>query len=655
MDRDRTDGERGVKRLRGAIAIIALSMILIGQTMLFTEPIKQDIGIPASFWLSLAGIFILVIGLALRPPKFLVTFFDRLPLDGAVPWVLAAVLLSALAAFSMVQFQKVARINYGPVIMLWFASIGCYITAFSKGIPRIHVKTWWKENRTEILLAGGMTLLAFLVRFYRLGDIPRVINGDEGLIGLAAQSTSQGQMANPFALFENFGGLYLLAINTLFSLLGTSIFSLRLLPAAGGVLAIPAVYLLSREIAGKRVALISAALLAFSHAHIHFSRTAAVAYIQGTWLVPLELYFLLSGLKNRSAWRTAIGGCLLAVHFSIYLSAQIVVGILIVYLVLSLILFRTWIKTAARQVFVFWGGFLIALLPEAVFASQNTSEFFARLNADGTFQSGWLEQTMSLTGKGAVQILAERVIHAFLSLIYYPAFDFYGSPVPILTLVGAALFLIGMGIAIWRFRSPEYLLLNCYFWGFTFAIGIFALPPTADSYRMLAALPAALIMAAAALDQILHLVGLGWSTSRPAYAAITLFTIASLGFYNLWVYYGDFAGRCMYADSTVTRFASYLGSYARKVGAEDTVYLLSDDLYRYGTHASVDFLSGRHPIINLMESIDTLKTSPGEVIIANPNRFDELRNWVKSNPGGEMKYIYDCTNLIMITYSIPQR
>ena len=655
MDEEKADTERGVKRLRGAIALIGLSMVLIGQTIIFTEPFKKDTGIPASLWVSLAGIIILVIGLALRPPKFLVTFFDRIPLGGATPWVIAAILLSALAAFSMVQFQKVARINYGPILMLWFASIGCYIAAFARGISGIHFKTWWKENHTEILLVSGVTLLALIVRFYGLGNIPKVINGDEGLIGLAAQSTNQSPLANPFALFENFGGLYLQAINTAFNAFGISIFSLRLFPAIAGIMAIPSVYILAREIAGKRIALISIALLALSHAHIHFSRTAAVGYIQGTWLVPLELYFFLTGLKYRSSWRAAVGGCLLAIHFSIYLSGQIVVGVIIVYLILSLILFHTLVKTAVRQIAVFWAGFLIALLPEVIYASQNMNEFAARLNSDGTFQSGWLQETMTLTGKGALQILAERVVHAFMSLIYYPAFDFYGSPIPMLSLVGATLFLIGMGIALWRFRSPEYLMLNCYFWGFTFAIGIFALPPTADSYRMLTVLPAALIMAAIALDQILQMVGVGWSTSRMAYGAITLFTVASLGFYNLWVYYGDFAGRCMYADSMVTRFASYLGSYARQVGDEESIYLLSDDLYRYGTHASVDFLSGGHPIANVTDPVSTLKVTPGEVIIASPSRFEELTNWVTTNPGGDMKYIYDCQNLIMITYHIPQR
>jgi asparagine N-glycosylation enzyme membrane subunit Stt3 len=113
-----------------------------------------------------------------------------------------------------------------------------------------------------------------------------------------------------------------MSITGVIGFFGPTMFSLRFLPAIGGTLAIPAVYLLAREIAGKRIALTAATLLAFAHAHIHFSRTAAVAYIYGTWFIPLELYFLLSGLKNRSAWKAAIGGCLLAFHFSIYISAH---------------------------------------------------------------------------------------------------------------------------------------------------------------------------------------------------------------------------------------------------------------------------------------------------------------------------------------------
>ncbi len=88
------------------------------------------------------------------------------------------------------------------------------------------------------------------------------------------------------------------------------------------------------------------------------------------------------------------------------------------------------------------------VIPSAVYILGHPNDFVARLNIDGTFQSGWLKSAMALSGHSAVRVLAERDLHAFMSLIYYPAFDFYGSTLPMLTLFTAALFLLGLGISL---------------------------------------------------------------------------------------------------------------------------------------------------------------------------------------------------------------
>jgi hypothetical protein len=49
-----------------------------------------------------------------------------------------------------------------------------------------------------------VSLFAAAIRFYRLGEMPRVLDGDEGRVGLFALSTVAGDLANPFALWENF-------------------------------------------------------------------------------------------------------------------------------------------------------------------------------------------------------------------------------------------------------------------------------------------------------------------------------------------------------------------------------------------------------------------------------------------------------------------
>lgn len=640
--------------IRTILILAGILITVLGQILLYTTPIDNAVAIPSAMWLSLAGVGLFAIAQFLQPIPILQRIMARFAQNPPTGWVLFALLLTILAAIASYLFEKYALNNFIPVVSFWLLGALCYILAFvsDKTFQR-DWKRWFLECRWELFWLGLISILGLALRFYKLGELPRIIDGDAALIGLFAQETRAGSLANPFALWENIGALYLQIINFFMTWFGASPFSLRLLPAIGGSLAILTTYLFARQVAGKRVALITAALLAISHTHIHFSRIVAVSYIQGTWLIPLELYFLLSGLEKRSSWRTATGGVLLAIHMSIYISAQITLGILLIYTLVALFWLKNDFRPAWRQMLIFFGGFLIAFIPEASYMFRQPNEFLNRINQDGTFSSAWLANEVALTGKSTAQILLERVVHAFLSLIYYPAIDFYGSSVPVLSFTSAVLFLLGLGYILFRARSLKLLLLNGYFWGITFAVGIFALPPSADSYRMLMALPAALLIAAIGLDQIFIKLGMSWESKPFNYAAITSMLLASLLVFNLWVYFFDFVGRCRYGGDPQTRFASYLGDYVNSVSSESTVYLLSDDVFRYGTHASVDFLTHKRPITNIPDPLSSVTPVTGETIIASPNRIDELRTWVHEHPGGELHFKYDCEKTILLGYQIP--
>jgi hypothetical protein len=645
-----------IQNVRRFVAFIGLYIILVSQFLVFSKPVEETLLLPPYTWLALIGIFFLVFSRFLKATPLLKKYSERRFFSDRVFWIVAGVLFSALGALATFFFATYTRVNYIPVITVWLLGAGSYMYAFLQAGERavfVSVQDWFKKHRTEIILVLLITVAAFAVRFYKLGDVPRVLDGDEGAVGLTAQLTNEGVLSNPFALWDNFGALYLQLINFSLKIFGINAFALRLIPAIGGVLAIPSIYLLGRQIGGWRVGLIAAFLIAFSHSHIHFSRIASVAYIQGAWLAPLELYLLLSGLEKRQAWRTALGGVLLAIHFSVYLTAQIVAGMLVVYVVLGFLFYRDWFKSRAQQVAAFFGGFFITILPAGLYYFQQPNEFMNRLNKDGTFQSGWLENTMLATGQSAVEVLFGRVTHAFLSLIYYPALDFYGSPAPMLSMISTVMFLAGLGIALWRLKNPAYLLLNGYFWAATVAVGLFAVPPGADSYRMLMALPAAMIMAALGLEEILEMFGITWQTKRVAYGVSVGIIFASLMAFNLWTYYFDFAGRCRFASDTAGRFASYLGSQVAEIDSEEQIYLLSDAIFIHGTHPSSFFLSKSRQIQNFNEPIDQLNPVSGEVIIAPPSRIEELELWARANPGGDLRYQYDCTDPILLLYQVP--
>jgi hypothetical protein len=643
------------KKMRGIFTFVAILLIMIGQIFVYTSPVQEDVLFPPAIWISVAGIVLFIVTYLYRPTQSVQNLFARFQFSRTALWITTALVLSLLAVLTMILFEKQQRTNFIPVLTFWLFAAVCYIAGFSKDTPTVSQGwAWLKQHRYELLGIGLVTLLAFGLRFYKLGEIPKVVNGDEGRLGVAALSTNVLPFANPFALWENFGAFYLQAVNFSLYLFGISSFSLRLAAAIGGTLAIPALYLLARQIGGRRIAFIAAFLLAVSHTHTHFSRTVAVAYIQGTWLIPLELYFLLSSLMKRSSRRAAIGGVLLAIHYSVYLDSQIITGLILIYMVIAFIFLRSWFKPALRQAAVFWGGFAIVLLPELIYIQAHPDIFLDRMRANGIVQSGWLAQTMTNTGQSEIQVLGGRVIHAFLSLIYYPSFDFYGSPIPMLSLLGAVLFLFGMAVALLQTRSPRMLLLNGYFWAGTFSIGMFAIPPSADTYRMLIVLPAAFLMAAIGLDYGLKSLGVGWPQMRKVYTTATALILFSLLIFNVWAYYFQFAGRCQYGtDDAPTRFASFLGNYARTINKESETFFLRDDTYFYGSHQSVEFLSNHRLITNVSEAVDTLQARPNETIIASPNRIAELRTWADSHPGGELHYEYDCDQTILIAYQFP--
>lgn len=161
-----------------------------------------------------------------------------------------------------------------------------------------------------IILLISIILLGFLLRVYRIADIPSGFFADEASIGYNAYTIlTKGAYEHgvSFPIFFQAFGEYKSPIQIyttvpFIALFGLNEFSVRLTSAVFGTLGIFAIYLLTKELLKKYkhhvwIALFSSLFLAISPWHVHFSRIA-FEMMPFVLFTILGLYFFLKSQTN---------------------------------------------------------------------------------------------------------------------------------------------------------------------------------------------------------------------------------------------------------------------------------------------------------------------------------------------------------------------
>ena len=160
-----------------------------------------------------------------------------------------------------------------------------------------------REQRRQwglVLILVGLTLLAAALRFYRLGDWG--FDSDEVFM---QRDSITLKPTNPRPL------MYLLNHYVIWPFLPLNEFSLRLLPAICGILAVPIFYLVIRQVVGTRAALFGAFLVATNTQLVYYSQFARY------WTLVFLLscvypYALYLGIRDGSS-RMLVLGCVAGV------------------------------------------------------------------------------------------------------------------------------------------------------------------------------------------------------------------------------------------------------------------------------------------------------------------------------------------------------
>lgn len=193
----------------------------------------------------------------------------------------------------------------------------------------------------------------FFLRIYDINSAPPGLYPDEAVNGLdALEAKDSGNYQWFYPANNGREGLFMNLIAFCFKLFGASVLTLKLPAIIFGTLTIFGIYLLAKELFGKRAGIISAFLVAVSFWPLHFSRISFRANMLPFVLV-FSFYFLFKGLRTKKIIDFAIGGLFLGLGLHTYIAFRVTPLILIVALIALIISQERFLKNYWKHTLVF--------------------------------------------------------------------------------------------------------------------------------------------------------------------------------------------------------------------------------------------------------------------------------------------------------------
>lgn len=381
-------------------------------------------------------------------------------------------------------------------------------------------------GRRSLVILACIIAAGAVLRLYRLSDLPFGLWYDEAANGLEALRVANEPQYKPvYTDGVNATGHYLFLIAAAFDRFGVAVHSIRLVSALMGIATVAAAYLAARELYGRKIAILAAALFAVTRWSITFSRLG-MYNISTPLFELLAVAFLLRSFRRNRPADFALAGLFMGFGLCFYPAYHLFAAAVGLALAVVL-LWQVW--TALRQASpsgfagsapslsyqlqnaisffrprlhaalgpaVIGACALIIIAPVARYALERPDSYFARVQG---------ASIMSVTEGGErIPALAENLRKHLLM------FNLRGDPngrhnlpgEPMLDPVTGALFVTGFVLAAFRWRHPVYLMLPAWLL-ISLMGGVFSLDFEApQSLRSIGAMPAALLLAVAPLDAL---------------------------------------------------------------------------------------------------------------------------------------------------------
>jgi uncharacterized membrane protein len=197
----------------------------------------------------------------------------------------------------------------------------------------IRSKNWIISSKSEYFILAAITLLAFALRFYKLGEWSFWV--DEIITITSTNYLHEWPLPRL--------PIYLVMIRSALEFFGTNEWSARFFPALIGVISIPLLYIPIRRLFSPTVALLAVLLLTISPWHIYWSQSARFYTLLLLFYSAGSLLFFLGYEKSKVFYIIA------SVAFFVLVIRERISGFFFVPVILSYILFTRNIQLSLRR------------------------------------------------------------------------------------------------------------------------------------------------------------------------------------------------------------------------------------------------------------------------------------------------------------------
>lgn len=338
-------------------SLLALFLALIGQS-LFEPPLPSS---PLGYGIYIGAFFLLGWAIwrgewVLAPHRPSSTGND--PLTYRLAPLIASVLFGLWSFLSL----KDNLFTTGNVI-LWLLAVICFLWAFwlrshrahpslAKSTAFLRKETWTINISAWTVLLVAATLLIFFFRFYQTASVPPEPFSDHAEKILDVYDVSVGQTHIFFPRNtgrEAFQMYWTLLVAKIFGT-GLSFLSLKLGTAILGFLTLPFIYLLGKEIGGRRVGLFAFIMVGIAYWPNVISRVGLRFPLYPLFVAP-TLFFLIRGLRTRNRNDFLLSGLFLGIGLHGYSPMRIVPFVVLAAFVLFWLHDQSW---GARKDALIW-------------------------------------------------------------------------------------------------------------------------------------------------------------------------------------------------------------------------------------------------------------------------------------------------------------